>query len=60
VRYWWHRTRENILIRIAWALPRELAYWCAIRVGVHATVGRYSDQVVTELKVFEALQRWET
>lgn len=44
--------------RLAYALPRRLAYWCAIRVIAHATQGEYSSQVVPELNALDALQRW--
>lgn len=39
-------------------LPRRLVYWCAIRVIVHATTGKFSDQVAPDLTAFEALARW--
>jgi hypothetical protein len=35
-----------------------LAYWCTIRVGAHATTGKWSNQIVPELTVADALQRW--
>jgi hypothetical protein len=50
--------KEKLLIRVAWMLPRKLAYWCAVRVMSHATVGEYSHQIVPELTAMEALQRW--
>lgn len=50
---------EKLIIAIAWRLPRRLAYWCAIRVGAHATQGKYGDQVVPDLKFMDALQRWD-
>lgn len=43
---------------IAWRLPRQLAYWCAIRVIAHATQGQYGSQVVPELYAMDALERW--
>lgn len=49
---------ERLTIKLAWLMPRRLAYWCAIRVGAHATQGPYSDQVVPDLKFMDALQRW--
>ena len=54
------RTLEKIVIAIAWALPKRLAYWCAIRVIAHATQGEYSTQIVPELSAMDALKRWET
>ncbi len=50
--------REKITIWISWKLPRSVAYWCAIRVISHATVGQYSDQVVPDLSAMDALKRW--
>lgn len=48
------------MIKIAWWLPRRLAYWCAIRLGAHATQGRWSNQNVPDLTFMDALKRWET
>jgi len=66
MRNWWkyamrermRRLKERALIAIAWAMPRGVVYWCAIRLGVHATQGPYSRTVVPELTVLDALQRW--
>ena len=52
------RMSERVLVWLAWRLPRRLAYWAAIRVGVHATRGRWSHQVVPELYLVDALKRW--
>ena len=49
---------ENIQMAIAWAMPRWLVYFCALRLVVHATQGRYSSQVVPDLTAVEALERW--
>ena len=46
-------------MKIAWWLPRRVAYWCAIRVGSAATVNEHSDQVVPDLLFTEALIRWD-
>lgn len=50
--------REKLCRTIAWALPRQIVYWCAIRLGVHATTGPYSRQIVPELYFTDALKRW--
>lgn len=63
---WWkyvvgeklRRARERVLVAIAWAMPRSVVYWCAIRLGVHATRGPHSTQVVPELTFVDALKRW--
>lgn len=51
--------RSSIWQKIAWLVPRRLAYWCAIRVMANATTGQYGDTVVPELRAMDALQRWE-
>ena len=53
------KLKERILIWLAWALPNELAYWCAVRVGCYATQGQYGHQVVPRLGFFTALRRWK-
>lgn len=54
------RARERFWSKLAWAVPRQLAYWCTIRVGVNATQGEHSNQVVPDLAFMDALKRWET
>lgn len=44
---------------LAWILPKRLVYWCSVRLFTHATVGKYSEQVVGDLKVIDALERWK-
>jgi len=51
---------KEIIIWIAWKLPKQIVYWCAVRLISHATTGQYSNQVVPELLAMDALQRWET
>lgn len=51
--------RERVARFAARLLPRRVAYWAAIRVGVHATTGKYSNQVVPELTIGEMLERWD-
>jgi len=50
--------KERIARSISFFLPREIAYWCAIRVFAHATTGKYSEQVVPDLTAMDALKRW--
>lgn len=54
------RFKERIAIRIAWALPKRIVQWAAIRLIAHATQGAYSTQVVPDLSAMDALKRWET
>lgn len=51
--------KERMWIWLAWKLPSQLVYWCAMRVGARATTGEYSDQVVPDLRYTDALKRWE-
>lgn len=67
IRSWWvefrywriHREKERLAAWIANHVPRWLAYRCAIRVGVEATTGQWSHQIVPELYFFDALKRWD-
>lgn len=59
VKYEINRKREKFRIWVAWKLPKNIAYWATIRVGAHATTGKYEDQVVPELGFFDALDRWD-
>lgn len=56
---WGTRLTIKLARRLAWKLPREVAYWCAIRVMAHATQEQWSEQIVPELRVMDALQRWK-
>ena len=53
------KVKEKLLIFIAWKLPKSIVYWCSIRLGVNATQGNYSNQVVPDLLFMDALKRWE-
>ena len=50
---------EKRVIQIAWALPRRLAYWAAIRVMAHATTGKYGTSVPDQTSIMDALKRWD-
>lgn len=58
VKYWLKSKMENFLVTVAWKLPKDLVYWATIRLVVNATEGEYSDTVVTELTMNDALTRW--
>ena len=59
MKYEIERLFEKALLKIVWALPKKLVYWCAIRLMVNGTVGNYSSQIVPELTCMDALKRWE-
>ena len=50
---------EKIWMFLAWRLPRPLVMWAAVRLGAHATQGKYGDEFVPELRLMDALKRWE-
>lgn len=56
--FYWDNVLEELSMMIAWWLPKRLIKWCAIRLMAHATQGKYSSQIVPELKAMDALQRW--
>jgi hypothetical protein len=49
---------EKLKLKIAWAMPRWLVYWCSIRLMCNATQDEYSDQSPTDLLAMDALKRW--
>lgn len=49
---------ENIMMWVAWKMPKWLVYFCAIRLISYGTVGKYSDTDVTKLTATDALDRW--
>jgi len=55
----WTR-KEKFYRWLAWKLPRDLIYWCTIRLFAHATtVGKGKTQTPDEVTIWQALERWE-
>lgn len=46
-------------MELAWKLPRILVMWCAFRVIIHATTGKWTNQMVPDLTAADAVARWE-
>lgn len=40
-------------------LPRELVYYCTIRLMVHGTTGRYSHTNTASVRAITLLNRWD-
>ena len=57
-RYEWEKRTEKFWMWIAWHLPHTLVMWCAVRVGVEATTGKWSHGIVPEVTFMDALNRW--
>lgn len=53
------RWTERVSMKLAWLLPRRVVMWAYVRVGAHATTGRYGNTVVPELSMMDALKRWD-
>ena len=49
---------EKFWFWLAGILPVSLVYFCAIRLGAHATGSKYSTTVVPEITLMEAIERW--
>ena len=49
---------ERMLRKIAWVLPRRLAYWCAIRVVTAASVNDYHNVAMGDIRATDALACW--
>lgn len=50
-------TLDHLWQFLAGLAPRRLVYWCGIRLGAHATVGRFGA-TVPDLTLLDALERW--
>ncbi len=59
-RYELAKIKDKTMMTIAWAMPKWLVYFCAIRLIAHATTGEYGSTIVPELTGMDALKRWET
>lgn len=49
---------DKLKMKIAWAMPRWLVYWCSIRLMAKATQGEWGTQEVPALLAMDALKRW--
>ena len=49
---------EKLQFRAAWAMPRWLVYYCAIRLIAHATTGKWGATEAFEVRAMTALKRW--
>lgn len=55
---WYSINRDKFAMWLAWKLPRRLVYWCAIRVNAAASQGGYGHEIVPEITMMDALDRW--
>jgi len=50
---------DHLARRAAWALPRRVAMWAALRVAAEATTGKYSDVDFYSLTAMDAISAWD-
>ena len=58
IKYEWDKFKENFLMKIAWIMPKRLAYWCFIRVSSHATQFGDENEEVPSLIWPIIAERW--
>lgn len=58
VKYRLYKIRKAIPQKIAWLLPKSVVMWAYLRVGAHATTGKYGSVIVPEVSMMDALDRW--
>jgi len=52
------KDRTRLGLWVADRMPRWLVYFCAIRLGAEVTTGKYSNTVVPDITLTDALRRW--
>ena len=52
------RLIEKLTMKLAYALPRRLAYWAYVRVHSEATVTTHQDKTPDQVTVFDAMKSW--
>lgn len=60
-RWAWRRlAHDTIPMKLAWLLPKRVAYWAYIRVFAHATSGPGAIDTDKTLKVYDLVaKRWD-
>lgn len=51
--------QDELALKIAFLLPKKVAYWATIRVGSHAIRESRKGQTVYNLLMITALRRWD-
>lgn len=52
------KTLDKIAWKIAFSLPKQIAYLSTIRVCAHGTTGKYGNTNVPSVTALEILHRW--
>ena len=51
--------RHRFWLWLAYRMPRELAYWCAVRIWDHAIKKAAKDEYLFDMTVIDMMIRWE-
>lgn len=51
--------RTRFAMWLAWHLPHELVYWCAVRVVTHASTTTLRHTEMGAITAADALEAWE-
>lgn len=46
-------------IWLASKLPKELVWYCGVRMGTHSSTGTYANKAYPEITFFEVMKDWE-
>ena len=55
----WDERKEDIVIKLAWMLPRSIAYWAFVRVASSSTPPGMSMFDCTQTTCLEAMDNWK-
>ena len=50
--------KTNLWFSFVRCLPKKLIYFCAMQLGAEVTTGKYSNTVVPELTLMDAIKRF--
>ena len=53
-----NRLIDSFYLWLSYRLPKRLAYYATIRLGVNGTTGKYSNTNTTSVRFMTVLNRW--
>ena len=53
-----NRLIDSFYLWLSYRLPKRLAYYATIRLGVNGTTGKYSNTNTTSVRFMTILKRW--
>ena len=49
---------ERLWLRLVWAMPKRLVYWCVVRAAAEASATELQDTPMPEITVVDTLGAW--